>query len=224
VTSKVPLGLAWIALAAAGCARVHSTVPADPGVSFAAHREGEDLVIDRMPEGGAAVVAPAGRLRLPDSANLRLRVDGQIRAAFWTVGQSRVLLRDGPSTLDTRAGEVLSTWDGTAIRLVLFTREGKTFRTDVFARVGAGERSPPPLSRDVRGGGGAPSGTFRADIRDDGGAPVGWMRAQIAPGDDAPRIYDAVLPPTVDGALAAAATIALDEEIVWIEGHGATAP
>ncbi len=221
---RLPSRLAWIALVGAGCSGVHATLPAAPGVSFAAHRDGEELVVDRVPEGGAPVLARPGRVRPPGAPDLVLRADGETRGALWIVGHSRVLVRDAASTIAPRAGEVLSTWDGGAIRLVLYTRDARTLRTDVFARADALERSPPPLSRDVRGAEGPSPGTYRADIRDAGDTPVGWMRVQIGGREDGPRIYDAVLPPGVDGALAAAAAIALDEEITWIAGHGAPAP
>ena len=45
------------------------------------------------------------------------------------------------------------------------------------------------------------------------------MRAQIRPAERTSRIYDAVFPATVDGALAAGAAVALDTEVGWLEDH-----
>src|SRR5207247_5057545 len=42
---------------------------------------------------------------------------------------------------------------------------------------------------------------------------------QIRPAERASRIYDAVFPTAVDGALATGAAVALDAEVGWLEDH-----
>jgi hypothetical protein len=56
-------------------------------------------------------------------------------------------------------------------------------------------------------------------VRAANGTAVGWMRAQIGRYSHVTRVYDAVFPPAVGDGLAAAATVALDAEIGWIEDH-----
>jgi hypothetical protein len=198
---------------AAACARAPGTFPVETGVTFALHAEHGAFVVDRMRDGATGVLAAPGWLPTPNAPALVLRTDGDVRAALWRVGQSRVLVREGESTLAPRTGEVLSSWEDGAVRLALWARDGATLRTDTFRREqGTG---PPLLSRDARIPIGV-GGTYRATVRDAGDAAVGWMRAQIG---EASRAYDAVLPRAVDDGLAAAAAVALDAEIGWIEEH-----
>ena len=62
-------------------------------------------------------------------------------------------------------------------------------------------------------------GTYQAALRDAKGAPVGWLRVRVGPYLPAPRIFEGVVPAAVDPALSAAAAVALDAEIDWIEAH-----
>jgi hypothetical protein len=128
---------------------------------------------------------------------------------LWLVGRSRVLVRDDPSSRAPRVAEVLVDWDDGAVRLQLWTRDGSTLWTETFRR-----EDEALLTR--AGAGGGVRGTYRATVRDGAGAAVGWMRAQIAPER---RAYDAVFPARVEDGLAAAASIALDAEIGWLEEH-----
>jgi hypothetical protein len=206
--------LAVLAALLAGCgARQVATLPTDPGVTFAAHRTGDRLVVDRTRSGESGRLDAPGRLREASAPDLVLRVGDETRAALWIVGRSRVLVRDDPSTIAPRAGEVLSSWDGGALRLTLYPRTGAPLTTDPFAREGlhGGERLVHTAPR--------PAGAYRAPLRDGAGTEVGWLRVELGRSDGVPRVYDGVLPRAVDDGLAAAAAVALDGEIGWIVEH-----
>jgi len=209
----LPRRLAALALAAAACGARHVTLPAEPDVTLAAHRDPDGFVIDRLPDGATGLLVRPGRFHSGEAPDLTLRVRDEPRGGLWVIGHSRVLVREGPSTSAPRIGEVMSTWDGRAIRLTLYGRDASPLRTDVFTRADDGPGAP-SLARDEPGT--APRGTYRAAVRDAGEAAVGWMRVQIPSTDGAPRVYDAVFPRTVDGALAAGAAVALDAEIDWL--------
>ena len=210
------LALVALLLGAAACVRSAGR-PVDAEVTFATRPEHGGFTIDRLHDGATGVLTPRGWFRMPDAPTFVLRSDGEDRAALWLVGRSRVLVRSERSTIAPRTGEVLSTWDDGAIRLDLWSRDGSTLRTDTFVRDGDGSR-PATLGRaagartDLRG-------TYRATVRDGQGAAVGWIRVRIGRDGDAARAYDARLPAGVEDGLAAAAAVALDREIGWIEEH-----
>lgn len=199
-----------------GCARSHSVLVVDPDVTFAAHRDGDVFVLDRTRAGIPAVVEPASRLREDYASDLVLRPREGDPIGLWTIGRSRVLVRDGTSNFAPRAGEVVCDWDGGGIlRLTLHTRSAGVFPFDPFD--GADDsRRPSRLARGAR----VDALAYRAVLRDARGEPVGWLRVLLPASEDAPRRYDAVLPASVDDAVAAAAVVALDAEISWIAAHG----
>ena len=201
-------GLLVLAVAVAACRAPRSALPVDPGVTFAAHRDGDGFVVDRTRGGETGVLAARGRLHDPDAPNLVLRVGDEARTGLWIVGRTRVLARDSTDNRAPRVGEVLSTWENGAIRLTLYPRSGTPLETDTFRAVGGRI-----LARSTR-----VSGTYRAALRDASGTEVGWLRVD-AGAADSPRAYDAVLPERVDDAVAAAATAALDTELDWIAEH-----
>src|SRR5437867_4379859 len=196
-----------IALTALGCAGSHPALPVDPGVTFSAHREADVLVVDRLPGGGTGIVTSPSRLGTQGAPDRVLRVGDETRAGLWIIGRSRVLVRDAPSTIAPRAGEVLSTWEGTAMRLTLYARVGGGLRSDVFARTDSAP-APVTLSREQ-----LPHGSYRAEVRDEHGASVGWLRVQVRPSERVSRVYDAALPGQVDGAVAGAGALVLDADI-----------
>ena len=208
--------------AVGACARGRATLPVDAGVAFAMHRRGDGFVVDRMREGGAGELVSPGWLSVADAPKLVLRSDGEVRAALWAVGRTRILVRAEASTRAPRTGEVLASWENGAIRLSLWTEGGRTLTTDTFRRSDDDRADHALLGRDADGGT-APAGTYRAALRDADGTDVGWVRARLRalPGVD--RVYDAVLPPGVDDGLAAAAAVAIDAEIDWIEDHARAA-
>jgi hypothetical protein len=199
-------------LAASGCARSPGTLPAEPGVTFAAHPEDGRFVLDRLKTGGHGLLTAPGRLSTGSAPDFVLRIGDETRAALWIVGRSRVLVRQDPSTIAPRNGEAMSGWEDGAIRLTIYPRDASMLRTDAFLGEG---NTPAPLSRAAS----ALRGSYRAVIRDAAGAPVGWMRVRIDLAGPAARLYDGVLPDEVDDALAAAAMLLLDGEIAWIEEH-----
>ncbi|HYR95961.1 MAG TPA: hypothetical protein VEM57_04455 [Candidatus Binatus sp.] len=212
MTSKRLIALAL--LGAAACLRSPATVPVEAGVTFATHPEDGGFVVDRLRGGEAGVLSPPGWLRTPNAPTFVLRSDDGDRAALWLVGRSRVIVRGETSIRAPRTGEVISSWDDGAIRLALWSRDGSTLQTDTFRREGDGT-APPLLGRAAQ----SLDGTYRATVRDREGAAVGWIQVRIEPDRPTSRAYDAVLPPGVEDGLAAAATVALDGEIGWIEQH-----
>src|SRR5262249_12110195 len=158
-----------------GCVRYDSPLPSDPEVTFAAHRAGQHLVLDRLPSGARAELDHPGWPHLPDEPTFVLRAGGEVRAAFWIVGRSRGLVRRDIATTSARTPEAHSAWDDGALRLTLFVEGGPTLGVDHFARAegGAGGGT---LTRA------APlQGTYRAAARDARGAPVGWLRVRVEP-------------------------------------------
>jgi hypothetical protein len=138
------------------------------------------------------------------------------------------LRRFGDGAVEGRAGSggdaptnrVEPSWDDGAIHLILLTSAGSPLETGFFERVGAGATAG-RLKRaansiiDMRG-------TYQAVLRDPGDTSVGWLRATVDPSDTPERSHEGVFPSGVAPELAAAATLALDSEIDWIEDHGRT--
>ncbi len=201
---------------AAGCAAIQRPVEVDPAATFAAHQEHVVLVVDRFERGRAGRLGPASWLRRPGAPAFVLDVGGDKVAAMWVAG-SQVVVRRTASEASALVGDVTPSWQDGAIRLALGPAGAPAFRTDLFARKGAGG-GPPALSRvsetvlDVRG-------TYEATVRDASGASKGWFRVRIGPYLPAPRIYEAALAPELPPELAAGAAAALNAEIDWIEGH-----
>jgi len=200
----------FVIAAGLGCARYDSPLVPDPEVTFAAHRAGDRLVFDRLPSGARGALEQPSWPHVPDEPTFVLRAGGEVRAALWVVGRSRVLVRRDAETTSSRTAEVLSTWDSGALRLTLFQEGGPTLGVDHFAR---GEGAEAALLAH-----GAPlRGTYRATAHDARGAPVGWLRVRAEP--PVAPVYDGVLPDPTGDALAAATAVALDGEVTWIEEH-----
>ena len=199
-----------------GCVALHRPVPVDPEATFAAHQEHTGLVIDRLARGRSGELRPPGWFRRPGAPSFVLVADGERIAAFWP-DTERVVVRGTASREAPVVGEVTSSWDQGAIRLALQPAGGPAFRSDPFAREGAGTGTA-TLTRtaqtviDVRG-------TYRATLRDSSGKAVGWLRTRITPYQEASRIFDGVLPAAIQPELAVAAATALNTEIDWIEDH-----
>src|SRR5437773_1457569 len=187
-----------------------------PNSCSAAWRMERRLVVDRLGPGRAGELQPPRWVRLPGDPTFVLEADGERIAALWVLGQ-RVVVRRAPAEDAPVLGEIDPAWDAGAIRLVIRATDGSSFRTDAFARKVA-DTGPDALTRasqtviDVRG-------TYQAALRDAKGAPVGWLRVRVGPYLPAPRIFEGVVPAAVDPALSAAAAVALDAEIDWIEAH-----
>jgi hypothetical protein len=212
--SRWPLALA--VLTAGACARSRTTLPVEPEATFAIHPARDGFVVDRMRDGGTGVLEQPGWLHDPSGPSFILRSGTDVHAALWLIGRSRVLVREDPSTLAPRTGEVLVTWADGAVRLTLWGHDGSTLQTDTFGREDGGSARA-LLSRDRATS--SVAGTYRAVVRDAAGAAVGWMRARIGSDPHEARAYDAVFPARVDDGLAAAASVALDAEIGWLEEH-----
>jgi len=208
--------LAVAALVTSACSTVHHRVAVDPQVTFAVHQEHARLVVDRAPGGGSGEITPTSGFRGRGSPGFTLHVDGQPDAWLWVTAPATVDARQTADAAAERVGQVTPTWEDGAVRFALRGTDGQTLQSDTFQRVGTGGSSV--LCRDVHSVLDL-RGTFRAELHDPSGGTPGWLRIQLGPYNDAPRIYDAVLPPTVSPALAAAAAVALGSEIDWIEYH-----
>jgi hypothetical protein len=192
------------------------TIPVDPEATFAAHPEHGGIALDRTRSGAAGRIRPAGWLRTPGAPTFVLRIEEQPVAFFWPTGDG-VVVRSGQSSAAPPTLEVEQAFETGAVKLTIRRRDEGELRTDTLAREGGGT-GPSRLSRnaqtvlDVRG-------TYRAAVRDDKGTPIGWFRVRIGPYQEAARVYDARLPADVDDTVPAAVTLALDDEIDWIERH-----
>jgi hypothetical protein len=207
--------LALVVLAAACRTILRPAPPVDPEATFAAHRAGVELVVDRLGEGRTGVLRPASRIRLRNEPAFVLSSGGETLAWLWLEGPSHVVVRGARTGDAARLGEIRPSWDDGAIRLALVPRDGPALTTDTFAREGRGV-GPGRLSRnarldiDLRG-------TYRATLRDASGAPVGWLRVRTTRSGPVAAAYEGVLPADYGAELAAAAAVALDAEIAWIE-------
>jgi len=182
--------------------------------TFAAHDEHARLAIDRVQREGAGEIVAPGWLR-PPGAPLELRAGGRRLAALRPIGPGAVQVQTTGGGQPRAIGDVEPRWENGAIRLVLRAADGERFETGLFERVSAAG-APEHLSRaaetilDVRG-------TYRAILSDPRGTPVGWLRVEVD--SWGARSHAGALPEAVTPGLAAAAALALDSEIDWIETH-----
>jgi len=199
-----------------GCATPLQVVPVDSNVNFAAHIEHRGLVIDQM-AGTSAVLAPAGSLPFSDGPRFLLQQQGKTIAALWFQDPGHMIVRQTADPQSPLIGEVDAAWKEGSIRLTLKPAGGPAFQTGEFARTD-GRLSSATLGRDattvldVRG-------TYRAELRDSTGAPVGWLRLQVSTYQGVRRIYDGVLPASLNGPLATAAAAVLNSEVRYIRNQ-----
>ncbi len=209
--------LSIIVLSAAACVMARQ-LPVDPGVTFAAHEAHGGLVIDRMKSVRHAELMPLRWVRLPGDPTFLLRSECQTVAALWLRGPAHVEVRQDGSTAAPLIGGVDADWDGGAIRLTLRPANDAPLRAGPFQREDTGT-GPAALSRTVETSLDI-AGTYRAALRGPSGLPNGWLRVRVSPyGAGPPRVYEAMLPPSLDDNLAAAAVVVLGTEIDWIQSH-----
>lgn len=200
-----------------GCApRLHA-VPVDPAVDFAAHVEHSGLVVDRAHGAGPAILVSARTLPFSSGPTYLLQAQGKTIAALWVKDPAHVTVRQTADPTGPVIGRVEAHWNERAISLTLKPVDGPELRSGVFERTD-GPSLPAVLSAqantvlDVRG-------MYQADLRDASGAPAGWLRVRISPYMAASRIYDGVLPPSVQEPLATAAVALVDADVDYIENH-----
>jgi hypothetical protein len=207
-----------LACAVSGCfLRPKSiTIPVDPEATFAAHAEHGGIALDRTPAGKVGKIGPASWLRTPGSPSFVLRVDDQPVAFFWLSGDG-VVARPTESSGEPPSVEVVPAFEAGAVKLTIRPRGRGALHTDTLAREGGGT-GPSFLSRnaqtvlDVRG-------SYRTTVRDEKGTSLGWLRVSIGPYQAASRIYDARLTGDLDDTVLMAMTLALNDEVDWIERH-----
>lgn len=192
-------------------------VPVDPQVDFAAHVESRGIVVDRSQNGEPAVLVPAPALPFTTGPTYLLQADDKTIAALWVKDPAHVTVRQTPDPSAPLVGRVEAHWNHGAINLTLKPANGPALHSGAFERI-AGTLHPPVLSwyattvLDVRG-------VYLAELRDDAGAPAGWFRVSISPYMAASRIYDGVLPSTIQEPLATAAAQLIDSDIDYIESR-----
>jgi len=208
--SAVPGILLVIAcIGAAGCEYMRPDVTVEAYVTFAAHAASNGLVIDKMEGGQDGVVKPSSTPRGPQWV---LYSADAATAYLWIDGADTVVRSAAPQSV--LIGTVDAYWDAQAIRLSFKAADDATFSTSVFKRI-AGGNGPAALGQaadstlDLRG-------TYQADVTDGTGATVGWLRVRFAHSWSAHRIYDGVLPATLNGPLAVAAAARLDAELTAV--------
>jgi len=208
--SRVVCGIV-LALAAGCLPPWWHTPPLDPTVTFAAHRESRGLVIDRLNDAGSAELVAEGP---PWDPSFRLeRQHGRTAVISSRNGRATVRLGEGASA--SLVGQVDAELDGGAIRFTLQPGPGEVVRTTVFHRIGAqGEtlRRSAKNILEVRG-------EYRADLTSASGALIGWLRVRVGKYQAYTRIYDGVVPSSIDGALVAATVQLLDAEIDHLEAN-----
>lgn len=199
-----------------GCAAPLRAVPVDSDVNFAAHIEHRGLVIDQM-AGASAVLAPAGSLLFSDGPRFLLQQQGKTVAALWFQDPGHMIVRQTADPQSPLIGEVDAAWNEGSIRLTLKPASGPAFQTTDFTRTdgrlsSATLRWDATTVLDVRG-------TYRAELRDSTGAPVGWLRVRASPYRGARRIYDGVVPASLNGPLATAAVAVLNSDVRYIRNR-----
>ena len=219
-SARHPTGLilaALVSVLTGACAPTAQRLPADPGVTFAAHRVHGGLMIDEMRGGEAVLLGPASWLRLPGEPAYVLTMGASRGEGLWLLGPADVVVRRALSRDSAVVGAVEPSWKNNAIRLALERAGRPALRTDRFVRedIGGGMSV---LGRTAQLSIELP-GVYRATLRDSAGRPVGWLRVAIGLHQPSPEMYEAVLPPDVDEGLAAASAVALSNEIDWIEDH-----
>jgi hypothetical protein len=200
-----------------GCASQLHAVPVDPNVDFAAHVEHSGLVVDEMPGLSRAVLVPAGWHSMMGGPRFLLQAHDKTIAALWFPTPNHMIVRQSADPQSPLIGEIRAKWTEGAIHLTFEPANGPALQSTEFGRIDgrvvtAALSSQAQTVLDVRG-------TYRAQLRDSTGAPVGWLRVQISPYQAATRIYDGVLPASLNGPLATAAVALLDSDVDYIEGH-----
>lgn len=200
-----------------GCAPRLNAIAVDPAVDFAAHVEHRGLVIDEMPGASPAVLVPAGWHYLTGGPRYLLQAHDRTLAALWFPQPGRMIVRQTADPHSEMLGEIDAAWDHGAIHLTLRPADGPAFQTGDFDRI-AGRFATGVLSSqthsllDLRG-------TYRASVRDAHGVSVGWLRVRLSPYRSARRIYDGLLPESLNGPLATAAVALVDADVTSIAGH-----
>jgi hypothetical protein len=202
-----------------GCALKPHAVPVAPGVDFAAHVEHMGLVVDRAQGGEPAVLVPAPTPLFSSGPTYLLEAHGKTIAAFWVKDPGHVTVRRTADPASPVIGRVVAHWDNDdgAISLTFEPANGPELHSGEFERT-AGPFHPDVLGAqattvvDVRG-------IYQADLHDAMGTQAGWLRVRISPYMAAARIYDGVLPASIQEPLATAACALVDSDVDYIEDH-----
>jgi hypothetical protein len=199
-----------------GCVVAANPIPAEPGVTFAAHTVHGGLVVDHMQNGDTGMAQPEGGLSSLTHPEYDVHFNGA-NGDRRLVGTGPIVIHRGTSDEGPVSGRVEPSWDDQAIRLTLRPTNGPPLKTDVFSRTDAAAgmdeiTRTANTSLDLRG-------SYQATLRDPEGRDVGWLRVEVSPRGATMTKVEGVLPPTVGEGMAVAAAETLREEVDWISQH-----
>jgi hypothetical protein len=216
LSAHVVACLFGVGLVTGPAATLHA-IAVESNVDFAAHVEHRGLVIDQMSGAPGVVLAPAGSFAFSGGPRFLLQRNGTTLAALWFPDPGHMIVRQSADPRSPLIGEVNAAWQQGAISLMIKPAEGPAYQTGVFGR-DDGRLSSAALSWDAttvldqRG-------TYRAELRDANGAPAGWLRVRISPYQGARRIYDGVVPASLNGPLATAAVAVLNSDVRYVRNR-----
>jgi len=200
-----------------GCAPYRRIEP-PPGATFAAHIVPGGFMVDRMRRDERGVlVTSAHWVRLHGEPTLTVRSGAERGEGIWVGGPGRAVVRTSEAPDAPLVGSVVPSWQDQAIRLTIAPASGAPISTGTFEREHDG-LGPPELRRGIERDDEL-HGSYRAPLHAADGNVVGWLRVSVEDDRPYPLMYEGVLPPEVDEALAAAAAAALRDEIAWIDRH-----
>lgn len=200
-----------------GCAP-YARVPVEPGVDFAAHVVRGGLLVDKMrDESPLAIARRPGWPRLHGEPSLVIRRNGTAGEGIWLRGPGDAIVRASVRHDAPVVGHIEPSWSHGAIHLRIEPAGKPTLSTDAFVRTTSG-LGPPVLTRKIERDDEL-SGAYRANLHTSDGHIVGWL--QVSNDDELAFsvVYESVLPPEIDEALAVASAAALGKEVEWIRDH-----
>ena len=209
---------AVLAVAGTACALPPPTHYAvDPVANFGAHVGRHGVVVDRMNDGNQALLVPESTGLFSRQSLFRLQENDRDVAAVWRDG-AKMVVRTAATPSAPEIGDVQADWSrDDALRLTFRTRNGEVYRTSAFRRTEGGAY-PAMLGQAAYSTVEIP-GVYFAEVRDSSGQAVGWIKVMTRYFGPPRRVFEAYLPPAINGPLAVAAVKRVDSEINRMERH-----
>ncbi|MGH3056372.1 MAG: hypothetical protein ACRDL7_15465, partial [Gaiellaceae bacterium] len=176
---------------------------------------GSQIFIDRM-EGKTAELVRTPSSSSMDGPTHVLQVDGRTVAGLWVADGGEATVRATVDPAGPMIGTVKASSEQGMIRLTFKPTNGAPVYTDGFDRTEAHLSEPNALGATMLSVRDLP-GVYRTHLCDGSNIDIGWFKVSIAPYMAASRGYTAVLPPGLNGTLAAAAVVLLESQIHDIE-------